>query len=1026
MADNALRKFKFISPGVFVNEIDNSELPSTPSDIGPVVIGLAAKGPTMTPVTVNSFSEFVETFGSPVAGNQGVDIWRNRTGVAPTYGAYAAQAWLRNNSTLTFVRLRGDQDPNTQSTGKAGWKAGTVNGTVGDGGAWGLFVFPSSSELGATRTVVTGALAATIYCPGGRVVISGSTVLDASASLGTTLAASTLYDSNADGTLVLGISSDGTQNNMKKVKIDLNSSNQNFFREALNTNPIVTNSTITTAATRTNNQGGNYWVGESFEDFLLSGSGPSRGVATGIGVLGSNIKGTKYRAAILPLRNNADSNQQLSDREYAATKATTGWFIAQDLNEDSSAFVARNQQQLFRFEALTAGESIQSSIKISITDIKAPRGDFQDYGTFSVLIRSMSDNDNVPVILERYDNLNLNPASVNYIAKQIGDKYTAFDNTTKTNVSYGVHDNKSQYVRVVMNEDVDKAATTPAFLPFGVFGPRKYRDVTVVAGVAGGVMENCGGFRNAGVTGSTYASASRGNVYTMIDGGSTGSLGAIGGYQDSAGGADVNSIISLGTGSYSGSINSASFGAALIFPSVPLRGQSSWGAPKTLKNTYWGAWVGRSSTDVKINKGIVDTLRARASGLESNPASTAKDVAGGSAYTGSQADVISWCFTLDDISGSVDANPKYAYVSGSRAAGTSVSAASGSYTGSLNAGLDRFTTVLFGGSDGLDVTERNPFRNALMDDKAEDTSYELYSLKKAINIMADAEQTQYNLITMPGVTQALVTDHLLDVVEDRGDALAVIDIDKVYTPDTESTASEADRNNFTVKQAIDALRDRNINNSYGAAYYPWVKIQDTVTNRLLWAPPSVAALGALSSNDRQAAPWFAPAGFSRGGLSEGAGGIPVVDVSKRLTSENRDDLYEANINPIAKFPAEGIVIFGQKTLQQTASALDRINVRRLLIFLKREISFIASRMLFQQNTRDTWNVFQGKARPILESVKAEFGIDDFRLILDESTTTPDLIDRNIIYAKLIVKPTRSVEFFAIDFVVTNSGASFED
>ena len=185
-------------------------------------------------------------------------------------------------------------------------------------------------------------------------------------------------------------------------------------------------------------------------------------------------------------------------------------------------------------------------------------------------------------------------------------------------------------------------------------------------------------------------------------------------------------------------------------------------------------------------------------------------------------------------------------------------------------------------------------------------------------------------------------------------------------------------------------------------------------------------MGALSNTDNIAAPWFAPAGFARGGLSDGGGGVPVLDVSKRLTSADRDSLYEANINPIAKFPAEGIVIFGQKTLQQTASALDRINVRRLLIYLKREISFIASRLLFAPNTQDTWTRFTQQATPILSDVRSQFGIEDFRLILDESTTTPDLIDRNIIYAKLIVKPTRSAEYFAIDFVVTNSGAAFDD
>jgi phage tail sheath protein FI len=279
---------------------------------------------------------------------------------------------------------------------------------------------------------------------------------------------------------------------------------------------------------------------------------------------------------------------------------------------------------------------------------------------------------------------------------------------------------------------------------------------------------------------------------------------------------------------------------------------------------------------------------------------------------------------------------------------------------------------------------------------------------------------------MPGITNSQVTDHLLDTVEERADALAIVDIPDVYTADTENSASAQTRNNFTTKQTTDAVLGRDINNSYGATYAPWVLIQDTISNRTLWAPPSIAALGALSTTDRKAAPWFAPAGFTRGGLSEGAGGIPILDVTRRYSSDDRDNLYEANINPIAKFPAEGIVIFGQKTLQQTRSALDRINVRRLMIYLKREISFIASRLLFAPNTRDTWTRFIGQATPLLDSVKAEFGIDDFKLILDESTTTPDLIDRNIIYSKLLVKPTRSAEFFAIDFVITNSGASFED
>ncbi len=219
---------------------------------------------------------------------------------------------------------------------------------------------------------------------------------------------------------------------------------------------------------------------------------------------------------------------------------------------------------------------------------------------------------------------------------------------------------------------------------------------------------------------------------------------------------------------------------------------------------------------------------------------------------------------------------------------------------------------------------------------------------------------------------------LIDIAEDRADSLAIIDINNIYTPDTENTESVSARNAATVKQAVDSLRDRNLNNSYGAAYAPWVMIQDNINARSVWVPPSVAALGVLSSTDKKQGPWFAPAGFTRGGLTEGAAGLPVLDVSRKYTQENRDDLYEANINPIAKFPAEGIVVFGQKTLQQTASALDRINVRRLMIYLKREISFIASRLLFDPNVQTTWDRFRRQATVVLNDVKSRFGIDEFR------------------------------------------------
>ena len=184
-------------------------------------------------------------------------------------------------------------------------------------------------------------------------------------------------------------------------------------------------------------------------------------------------------------------------------------------------------------------------------------------------------------------------------------------------------------------------------------------------------------------------------------------------------------------------------------------------------------------------------------------------------------------------------------------------------------------------------------------------------------------------------------------------------------------------------------------------------------------------MGVLASSEKKSELWFAPAGFNRGGLTDGAAGIPITGVLTRLSSKERDTLYESNINPIASFPSTGIVVFGQKTTQLRASALDRINVRRLVIFLKKQISILATQVLFDQNVQATWDRFKALINPFLTDVKTRLGITEYRLILDDSTTTPDLIDQNILYAKIMVKPARAIEYIAIDFVIASTGASFD-
>ena len=284
---------------------------------------------------------------------------------------------------------------------------------------------------------------------------------------------------------------------------------------------------------------------------------------------------------------------------------------------------------------------------------------------------------------------------------------------------------------------------------------------------------------------------------------------------------------------------------------------------------------------------------------------------------------------------------------------------------------------------------------------------------------------EYNLITAPGITNDDLTDRIIEVAEDRADALAIVDLADVFKPSTENTESYSN-NLGTLTSVVSSLQTRDLDTSYACTYYPWVQIKDTRTDAMLWAPPSVVALGTMASSEASSELWFAPAGFNRGGLTEGSSGLPVVSVSERLTQKQRDKLYENNVNPIARFPSEGIVIFGQKTLQASQSALDRINVRRLLIYLKKEISRMSTEVLFDNNVPATWNRFIGMVNPFLSSVRSRFGVTDFKLVLDETTTTPDLIDRNIMYAKIFIKPARAIEFIALDFIITKSGASFED
>ena len=328
------------------------------------------------------------------------------------------------------------------------------------------------------------------------------------------------------------------------------------------------------------------------------------------------------------------------------------------------------------------------------------------------------------------------------------------------------------------------------------------------------------------------------------------------------------------------------------------------------------------------------------------------------------------------------------------------------FTGSLPA----VSSGSFNGASGENITTATSGRVAnfygnIGDGAAFDTQGLTGSnYDNAIALLGNIDEYQYNVISAPGLlnaTHATQTTSLLSNTIQRGDAIAVLDLVKYGS----SIAS--------VSQAASAF-----DNSYAATYWPWVQMIDPQTGELVYSPASTVIPGVYVFTDASSEPWFAPAGLTRGALGQ------VVRAERKLSATNRDTLYEANVNPLATFPQSGVVVFGQKTLQKRASALDRVNVRRLLISLKGFISGVADGLVFEQNTIATRNNFLSVVNPYLEGVQQRQGLYAFKVVMDDTNNTASTIDRNELVGQIFLQPTKTAEFVILDFNVLPTGATF--
>ena len=275
----------------------------------------------------------------------------------------------------------------------------------------------------------------------------------------------------------------------------------------------------------------------------------------------------------------------------------------------------------------------------------------------------------------------------------------------------------------------------------------------------------------------------------------------------------------------------------------------------------------------------------------------------------------------------------------------------------------------------------------------------------SISLLGNKDEYEFNIISAPGLiydfgTHKTQLDSIISLAETRGDCIAVLDLEQYG-----ATVS-----NITTVAAT-------VNTSYAAAYWPWLQTQ-SATGKNVWIPASTVIPGVYAFTDSAAAPWFAPAGLTRGGIGD------VIQAERKLTRTQRDTLYNANVNPIATFPGAGISVFGQKTLQKKKSALDRVNVRRLLINLKKFVNDVSRTLVFEQNTNVTRNNFLSQVNPFLESVVQRQGLFAFRVVMDDTNNTADTIDRNQLIGQIFIQPAKTVEFIVLDFTIEPTGATF--
>lgn len=1019
----------FRSPQFFEREIDLTQRVQAPLGVPAGVIGTAKKGPAFVPVTVGSIADFRTKFG-------GLDPKR--------FGPYAVNEFLKHRTAVTYMRVLGAGANDSAADIEATRVQGTVknagfilegvsspagvSGSRETGGvvfitarhsptAEEAFGFPVFTDNDSFSTGDVNLVRAMIMLASGTRLL----VLDGNENVG-------VGYRNSDDLATLGsagemvgkfkllISSSApayaTTDGFTGVRVltaSLNPADGNYISKVLNTNPDRF----------------------SVEEHLLYIDYP---VENELAPVSTTVDAVALMSgSTLSSSTSGDTTETFSD--------SFGRFDTRFTTPVSPAIISQpfgtKEFDLMTFEAISDGAYANDQIKISISNVRKSTDPASEFGSFTVQIRAFGDTDLNPEVLEVYPECTLDPSDgENFVAAKIGDikAYYNFDadqDDERRVVVKGTYPNKSNLIRVNVAQSVKDGLIPASALPFGFRGAPvlKTNDALV----------------------DTYVSSS-------------------------AGTRRLTAYNTTGLIAQSGS----------LVPPIPYRFKVTRGATSTSPTfvgqpgvqeltdgrLYWGTKFERmpqsaSLTNAALNPNVSSVTNDLIKAISKFQGIAKLDAV----LTGSGADTQSNNkFSLAKVALS---NTTVAQVTGSAAQHMRETAYIRNGVPSPNdyrvidslginrvtlatlvnltssaefnrfTGYNKFTTFLAGGFDGVNILDTNASR---MNDKATSsdtggnasTSFvspglttnvngagqnnqSVFSYRTAARIMTDDLTVNTNLLAIPGIRDSFVTDYAANSTRDYGLAMYVMDL--VEYDENLNRLFDDDTIKPDVRQTSEQFESRAVDNTYAASYFPDVFITDSENERRVKVPPSVAAMGALAYNDRVGFPWFAPAGFNRGALDF------VSNIDVRLNKGDRDTLQDAHINPISNFPRRGttptFVIFGQRTLKAASSALDRVNVRRMLLEVKRSVVNITREgFVFEQNTPQTRARWVSQVTPRLALIQAQAGIESFKVTMNETNNTQEDIENNRLRGQIIMVPTRTIEVVALDFILTNAGVEF--